>query len=131
MTFDALLWRDLCVKRASSEGRDAPAPRQWPIVVEQNQLTTNNPMTESTTSYPSTAYEQHEEDSRMHMVERQANKVPVDIFLWAAAGSIIGSLALKAAGDDKTSLFVGQWAPTLVALGLYSKLSADPHTSRR
>lgn len=87
-------------------------------------------MTESTTSYPSPAYEQPKEDSRMHMVERQANRVPVDIFLWAAAASIVGSLALKAAGEDKTSLFVGQWAPTLVALGLYSKLKSDSRTSR-
>jgi hypothetical protein len=37
-------------------------------------------------------------------------------------GSIGVSLALKAAGRDHASLFVGQWAPTFLILGLYNKL---------
>jgi hypothetical protein len=56
------------------------------------------------------------------MIEEQTAKLPSDLFLWAAGASILGSLALKAIGDDKDSHFVGQWAPTFLILGLYNKL---------
>jgi hypothetical protein len=56
------------------------------------------------------------------MIEEQTAKLPSDIFLWAAGASILGSLALKAMGDEKDSQFVGQWAPTFLILGLYNKL---------
>ncbi|MBL9161813.1 MAG: hypothetical protein JNL18_03620 [Planctomycetaceae bacterium] len=56
------------------------------------------------------------------MIEEQTAKLPSDIFLWAAGASILGSLALKTMGQDKDSQFVGQWAPTLLILGLYNKL---------
>ena len=56
------------------------------------------------------------------MIEEQTAKLPSDIFLWAAAGSIVGSLAFQLMGDHKKSTFVGQWAPTFLILGLYNKL---------
>lgn len=56
------------------------------------------------------------------MIEQRTAQVPSDVFLWAAGASILGSLALKAMGDEKDSQFVGQWAPTLLILGLYNKL---------
>jgi hypothetical protein len=56
------------------------------------------------------------------MIEEQTAKLPSDVFLWAAGGSIIGSLALQMMGEEKKALFVGQWAPTLLILGLYNKL---------
>jgi hypothetical protein len=55
-------------------------------------------------------------------IETQTAKLPSDTFLWAAGGSIAASLALKMAGRDRDALFVGQWAPTLLILGLYNKL---------
>jgi hypothetical protein len=36
--------------------------------------------------------------------------------------SILTSLTLKVFGDDHRSLFVGQWAPVLLILGIYNKL---------
>jgi hypothetical protein len=33
-----------------------------------------------------------------------------------------GSLMFQLAGDEKKSVFIGQWAPTLLILGLYNKL---------
>jgi hypothetical protein len=42
--------------------------------------------------------------------------------LWAAFGSIAASLAFKFSRKDHASLFVGQWAPTFLILGLYNKL---------
>jgi hypothetical protein len=56
------------------------------------------------------------------MIEEQTAKVPSDVFLWAAGASILGSLALKSMGQDRDATFVGQWAPTLLILGLYNKL---------
>jgi len=43
-------------------------------------------------------------------------------FLWAAGASIAASLTLKLIGRDKDGVFVGQWAPTFLILGLYNKL---------
>lgn len=55
-------------------------------------------------------------------MEQYSSKVPSDIFFWAAAGSIATSLALKMADKDEEALFVGQWAPTFLLLGLFNKL---------
>jgi hypothetical protein len=65
---------------------------------------------------------EHEEGMLAKMIEEQTTKLPSDVFLWAAAGSIVGSLAFQLAGDEKKSVFIGQWAPTLLILGLYNKL---------
>lgn len=62
------------------------------------------------------------EGSVARMIEEQTAKLPSDIFLWAAGGSIIGSMILQAVGEEEKSLFVGQWAPTFLILGLYNKL---------
>lgn len=55
-------------------------------------------------------------------IEAQTAKLPSDLFLWASAGSILGALALKTMGRDRDAQFVGQWAPTLLILGLYNKI---------
>jgi hypothetical protein len=55
-------------------------------------------------------------------IEEQTAKLPSDTFLWAAGGAIAGSLALKFMGRNHDALFVGQWVPTLLILGLYNKL---------
>ncbi|MBI5200972.1 MAG: hypothetical protein HY925_05245 [Elusimicrobia bacterium] len=55
-------------------------------------------------------------------IEQKTKKVPSDWFLWAAGASILLSLGLKQANRDEDSYFVGQWAPTLLILGLYNKL---------
>lgn len=55
-------------------------------------------------------------------IEQQTAKVPSDWFLWAAGASIATSLALKAARRPHDALFVGQWAPTFLLLGVYNKL---------
>ncbi len=55
-------------------------------------------------------------------IEEQTAKLPSDTFLWLALGSIGASLTLKVIGRDKDALFVGQWAPTFLILGLYNKM---------
>ncbi len=56
------------------------------------------------------------------MIEDQTAKLPSDFFLWAAAASVGGSLMLNLMDKKEESVFVGQWAPTLLILGLYNKL---------
>jgi len=64
----------------------------------------------------------HTEGPVARMIEEQTAKLPSDLFLWAAGASIAGSLALQCMGRQHGSLFVGQWAPTLLILGLYNKI---------
>ncbi len=55
-------------------------------------------------------------------IERQTAKLPADLFLWAAIGSIGGSLALRVAGKSHAANWIGEWAPTFLILGLYNKM---------
>jgi hypothetical protein len=65
---------------------------------------------------------EHSEGVVARTIEQQTAKLPSDLFLWAAGGSIVGSLLLHFMGKEHESLFVGQWAPTFLILGLYNKL---------
>ena len=68
------------------------------------------------------ARQEHREGTVARSIEQQTAKLPSDLFLWAAFGSIGASLSFKVAGKDHAALFVGQWAPTFLLLGLYNKL---------
>lgn len=65
---------------------------------------------------------QHDEGRVARMIEEQTAKLPSDIFLWAAAGSIATALAFQLTGRKENAQFVGQWAPTFLILGLYNKI---------
>ena len=65
---------------------------------------------------------EHAEGRVARAIEQQTAKLPSDTFLWLAGGAIAGALTLKVMGRDKDALFVGQWAPTFLILGLYNKL---------
>jgi hypothetical protein len=65
---------------------------------------------------------QHAEGTVARRIEEQTAKLPSDLFLWAAGASIAGSLLLQCSGRQHASLFVGQWAPTFLILGLYNKI---------
>jgi hypothetical protein len=66
--------------------------------------------------------QRHSEGVVARTIEEQTAKLPSDLFLWAAGASIVGSLTFKLSGKDHEALFVGQWAPTFLLLGLYNKL---------
>jgi len=55
-------------------------------------------------------------------IEEQTSRIPSDIFLWAAGGSIAVSMYLHCSGKKEEAQFIGFWAPTLLILGLYNKL---------
>ena len=64
----------------------------------------------------------HTEGSVARSIEQQTAKLPSDLFLWAAIGSIATSATFQMIGNKGASVFVGQWAPTFLILGLYNKL---------
>lgn len=64
----------------------------------------------------------HTEGTVARTIENQTARLPSDTFLWAAAASIATSATLQMMGNKHASVFVGQWAPTLLILGLYNKL---------
>lgn len=64
----------------------------------------------------------HREGPVARAIENQTAKLPSDTFLWAAFGSIGLSLLFKILGRRDDALFVGQWAPTFLLLGIYNKL---------
>jgi hypothetical protein len=65
---------------------------------------------------------EHREGPLARSIEQQTAKLPSDWFLWAAFGSIAGSLMFKMSGKNHEAVFIGQWAPTFLLLGIYNKL---------
>ncbi len=55
-------------------------------------------------------------------IEEQTSKIPSDLFLWSALGSMAISATLKCIGKKHTALFVGQWAAPFLLLGIYNKI---------
>ncbi len=55
-------------------------------------------------------------------IEEQTAKLPTDIFLWGALGSIAISLYFEVTGNPDKSRFVGQWVSPFLLLGVYNKL---------
>jgi len=66
--------------------------------------------------------QEHAEGPVARSIEQYTAQMPSDWFLWAAGASIVGSLGLMASGHRHGSLFVGQWAPTFLLLGIYNKI---------
>ena len=66
--------------------------------------------------------ESHSEGTVAKSIEQQTAKLPSDIFLWAAGGSIATSAILQLTGRPKASLFVGQWVAPFLLLGVYNKI---------
>jgi cytosine/uracil/thiamine/allantoin permease len=64
----------------------------------------------------------HSEGTIAKSIEEQTAKLPSDAFLWTAVGAMTASATLQVMGKRHVSLFIGQWAPTFLILGLYNKL---------
>jgi hypothetical protein len=55
-------------------------------------------------------------------MESQTSKIPSAGYLTAAIVSMLGSATFKILGKDNLALFVGQWAPTFLIMGVYNKM---------
>jgi hypothetical protein len=52
---------------------------------------------------------------------RLTDSIPQQAWYWAAMASVAISAALRLSGKQNWSIFVGQWPPTFLLLGLFHK----------
>jgi hypothetical protein len=64
----------------------------------------------------------HREGSVKKTVESQTAALPSITFLGLAVGFMALALALMVVGRGEVAHFVGEWAPTILIMGLYNKL---------
>ena len=64
----------------------------------------------------------HKEGGVAKSIEEQTAKIPSDVYLWAAVGTMALSATLFFTKNKHASIFFGQWAPSLLIIGLYNKL---------
>ena len=65
---------------------------------------------------------QHTEGTVARSIEQQTAKIPSDVFLWAALGSIGTSAILRLMGKKNASLFIGDWVAPFMLFGVYNKI---------
>jgi hypothetical protein len=65
---------------------------------------------------------QQTEGTVARTIEQQTSKLPSDVFLWAALGSIGTSAVLRLLGKKHASLFVGDWVAPFMLFGVYNKI---------
>jgi hypothetical protein len=71
------------------------------------------------------------EDRATEAIEGKTAKVPSVAFLGLAVGAMAASAALVLTGRVKLGNFVGQWAPTILIIGLYNKLAKEVAVPKR
>ena len=72
----------------------------------------------------------HSEGTVATAIESQTAKLPSDLFLWAALGSIGVSMFLELSGNEEKAHWVGQWVAPFLLLGVYNKLVKVAGTDR-
>jgi hypothetical protein len=55
-------------------------------------------------------------------VETRTSRLPSIMFLGLAAGAMAASAGLVLTGRKQLGNFVGQWAPSILIMGLYNKV---------
>ena len=65
---------------------------------------------------------QHSEGTVARTIEQQTAKLPSDVFVWAALGSMGTSAMFRLMGKKNASLFVGDWVAPLLLFGVYNKI---------
>lgn len=65
---------------------------------------------------------EHIESSFARLVEHQTAKIPSEVFLVAALGSMATSLLGELTGRPRLSRLVGMWPGPLLVMGVYNKL---------
>jgi hypothetical protein len=79
-------------------------------------------MTATAQRAATTEVKKHTEGIVARTIEEQTAKLPSDVFLWGALGSIGVSLYFELKGKPEKSRFVGQWVSPFLLLGVYNKL---------
>jgi hypothetical protein len=63
-------------------------------------------------------------------IESRTAAVPSIAYLGLAVGSMALSLTMMMAGRREAANFIGQWAPTILIMGLYNKLVKQQGSDR-
>src|SRR5512146_1432670 len=71
------------------------------------------------------------EDRATETVERQTSRIPSLAFMGFAIGAMAASAALVLTGRKQLGNFVGQWAPSILIMGLYNKVAKEIAVPRR
>lgn len=75
----------------------------------------------ATRTNPARATE-HKEGPVARGIEKQTAKLPSDVFLWVAIGTMAASAIIQFTKKKHWSLFIGEWAAPILIMGLYNKL---------
>ena len=75
--------------------------------------------------------QQRSEGPIARTIEQQTAKIPSDMFLWAAVGSMGASAIFQLMGKKNASLFVGDWAAPLLLFGVYNKIVKTQGSDRQ
>jgi hypothetical protein len=73
----------------------------------------------------------HDAAGLANLIEKQVDRIPSDIFLWAALGSMGAALFLQLSGNKEKAFEVGQWSGAVLILGLYNKIFKEAQPERR
>ena len=71
---------------------------------------------------PATKATDHKEGSVARGIEKQTSRLPSDVFLWVAIGTMAASAIIQFTKKKHWSLFIGEWAAPILIMGLYNKL---------
>ncbi len=63
-----------------------------------------------------------EQGNPQNAIFQALDSVPSQVWYTAAIASILASAIFQIMGKKQAALFVGQWPPTFLAVGLYHKL---------
>jgi hypothetical protein len=70
---------------------------------------------------------QKEEGKLTTKIEERTGRLPSGTYLALAIGSMAVSAGFMLAGRRHVANFIGQWAPSLLVIGLYNKLVKVEH----
>jgi hypothetical protein len=65
---------------------------------------------------------EHEEGEITKLLEQYTSQFPSGFYLSLALGSMALSLYLRMKKREHDALFVGQWAPAFLLIGMYNKM---------
>jgi hypothetical protein len=66
-----------------------------------------------------------QEGKTTSLIESRTAKLPSLTFLGLAVGAMAASAALVLSGRRQLGNFVGQWAPSILIMGLYNKMAKE------
>ena len=73
----------------------------------------------------------YHEDRVTETVEKGTSRIPSLAFMGFAVTAMAASAALMLTGRKQIGNFVGQWAPTILIMGLYNKVAKEIAAPRR